>query len=216
MGCGQSNFTPADIEEQIEELRVAIHETHKRSNEKKNIMRYKTEVLVNMLATEEKKTEVLHKRIDTIRFILNQEDLNEEKVKLMVSKRNSDVASSRESLSSSSASPNLQIGSPSWDFSANLNTGFDLQVALEKMANEFLMNKKDVFYCFADEEGKIEPSLNIENFCKRLNTVTEFLTKIEIQAIALRFCEENNLVSIPEFLNFFLISSEVSNMKFIQ
>ena len=91
---------------------------------------------------------------------------------------------------------------------------FHLNNALEKCALEFSKFKSDIIQSFADDDGRIETSLPLENFCRQLYSVTENISKTEIQVVAMRFCDNMvEAVTIPEFLEFFVTPEQVRSFS---
>lgn len=79
MGACQS--TSAISEEEYERIRQELLATQQKANEQHNLLRFKIEVLVNMLGIEEKKSDGLSKRLETLKWILNSQGVSEETMK---------------------------------------------------------------------------------------------------------------------------------------
>lgn len=59
----------------------------------------------------------------------------------------------------------------------------DLSGAISRMTEEFSNYSEEIIEIFADEDGKILPSVAVEAFMKKLYTVTELVSKADIQVL---------------------------------
>lgn len=193
MGCASSDLQGQNLLQQrrLEELELKNHE-------QQNLLRFKVEVLVNMLAVEERKNELSGKRIDTLKWLLYSQGVNEEALTKIVSKleHEPDARSSTDQRQLLHAARII-----------------DLTGALTRMRDEFEAFKEDIIRAFASEEGKIVPSLPAEEFMKQVYTVTEHITKADLHIISLRFDDGFGSVSVPEFLDFFSTPVDVRTAK---
>lgn len=161
-------------------------DAERKLKEQNNLLRYKIEVLVNMLALEEKKYEAQTSRLESLKLIMLSQGITESSFKAIVSNSSStDIKSSKYSRK------NFEL------FAQNMRT------ALAKMHNEFKTCREDILHAFADDDGKIAPALSRDDFLRQLyHSTTEGLDKSDVQMISLRFLIEDNQVSVPEFLEF--------------
>eukprot|EP01039_Chlorochromonas_danica_P003951 gene3952-4323_t len=194
MGCASS-----DLQNQLLAQQQNLHDLQQKSHEQQNLLRFKVEVLVNMLAVEEKKNEVHNKRIDTLKWLLYSQGVNEETLTRIVSQLEttdnqdgSDVRSSREKKQILQAAKLI-----------------DLAGAMDRMRVDFESRKEEIIRCLATEEGKIAPSLAADEFMQQVYSVTEHVSKADLQVIALRFEDGFGYVVIPDFLDFFSTPQDV-------
>src|SRR5690606_33484627 len=57
----------------------------------------------------------------------------------------------------------------------------DLSGAIDRMTDDFNVCRVDILHCFAESDGKIIAQLDVEYFSKQLYTVTEKVSKTDIQ-----------------------------------
>jgi hypothetical protein len=184
----QEVFDPKDY------MLVADYEKElAKSSEQKNLLRFKVEVLVNMLAIEEKKMGSLTKRIEVLKWTMLSKGVTEDGLD-NIFKTLPDAANTIEVQKSSPGKP------------------VDLGGAIERLAAEFVTNKKDIVQSFADDEGKVVTTLNRDEFMRQLYAATEHVSKADIQAISLRFFD-GTTVSIVEFIEFFMTPNAVRQAK---
>lgn len=178
---------------------IADHEAEiAKSSEQKNLLRFKVEVLINMLAIEEKKMESLTKRIEVLKWAMLSRGITEDGLDGMLKCIPDAMVSNETGLSS----PQTK----------SINTPVDLGGAIERLAEEFATNKRDIVQCFADEEGKVVTSLSRDEFMRQLYAATEHVSKADIHAISLRFFD-GSTVSIVEFIEFFMTPNAVRQAK---
>jgi hypothetical protein len=169
MGCAGSS---ADADARIARLIHELNDTKSRASEQQNLLRFKIEVLVNMLAVEEKKSEGVSKRVETLKWLLHEQGVAEQTLTSILLNAEKDV---------SEEARNEMLGSAERSISFR-NVGLvDLSGALSRAQEEFELFKADIVPAFADEEGKVVATLTNNEFMKQLYTVTERLTKADIQ-----------------------------------
>ena len=166
MGCGAS----AD-EARFARLTLELQETKAKANEQQNLLRYKIEVMVNMLAMEEKKSESVTKRVETLKWLLHELGVAEKTLtSILVNAEEADNETRRNMAGSVERTISFR------------NIGLvDLAGALSRTQDEFARNKTSIIPAFADEEGKLVANLSNDEFMKQLYTVTEDITKADIQ-----------------------------------
>jgi hypothetical protein len=171
MGCGSSID---DV--QLERLRRELHDSKLRASEQQNLLRFKIEVLVNMLAAEEKKSEADTKRIETLKWLLYKEGVaTEDKLtSLLIKADGAETDTDRDNLLTSS----LERGKSFRNIEL-----VDISGALSRVREEFELYKTDIIPAFAGEDGKVVVSLSVNDFMKQLYVVTEKLSKADIQVI---------------------------------
>lgn len=205
--CSSQPAAPPAVETidvQYTRLKAELEETKVKSKEATNLLRYKVEVLVNMLAIEEKKTEALNVRLDSTKLMMLSKGLTEDKLRGILSEGAVEAGGGGKDVRDSALSV-PPFGAP---FLINLGG------ALERCAIEFSNYKQDIVQSFADDEGRIKAALPIETFCKKLYEVTESISKSEVQVIAMRFCDTAvEAVSLPEFLEFFVTPQQAKAAK---
>ena len=73
MGCSQSTDSLEEAQKaELDKIQEEINDAKSKGSEQQNLLRYKVEVLVNMLAMEEKKSDALTKRLETIKYLMLQ------------------------------------------------------------------------------------------------------------------------------------------------
>ena len=186
-------FDPKDY------MLIAEHESEvTRNTEQKNLLRFKVEVLINMLAIEEKKKESLTKRIEVMKWTMLSNGVNEDGLNGILKT----IPDARTITNGDERSP-----AP-----AHLTSAIDLGGAIERLGNEFVTNKRDIVQSFADEDGKVVTSLSRDQFMRQLYAATEHVSKADIHAISLRFFD-GSIVSIVEFIEFFMTPIAVRQAK---
>jgi len=157
-----SSFPPN--QENVSELSIDIERKLKEQN---NLLRYKIEVLVNMLALEETKYEAQSRRLESL--------------KLMLMTTPGIVDMNKSSAVNSSASidlnPNIKYSKRNFELFAQ-----NMMSALDKMQQEYSTSRIDILHAFADNSGKVCPSLNREDFMRQLyHSTTDRLNKSDVQ-----------------------------------
>lgn len=162
MGACSSNkqIQPPDVTA----LRAALEAEKQKSVEQQNLLRFKIEVMVNMLAMEEKKNETATKRIETLKWAMLEQGVSEQRLLQILSH-------STQSIDDSRADSNVNV---------RMSVG-DLSGAILRTAAEFGKFRNDIIYSFATQDGKLVNSLTVDEFMKQLYTVTEDLCKSDIQ-----------------------------------
>lgn len=186
-------FNPKDY------VTIELHEDEMaRSSEQRNLLRFKVEVLINMLAIEDKKMGALTKRIEVLKWSMLSKGVSEDGLNNILKTIPGTLAITNGVNDRSSIS--------------GLPSTFDLGGAIERLRGEFITNKKDIVQSFADDEGKVVTSLSKDEFMRQLYAATEAISKSDIHAIALRFYDGTS-VSIVEFIEFFLTPYAVRQAK---
>ena len=166
MGCGSSTD---DV--RVARLLSELEDSKTKANEQQNLLRFKIEVLVNMLAMEEKKSESVEKRVETLKWLLHSQGVAEQTLTSILLNAEKTDEESREGL----------LGSVERSISFR-NVGLvDLAGALSRALEEFELYKTDIIPAFAGEDGKVVTSLSNDEFMRQLYTVTEKLSKADIQ-----------------------------------
>ena len=169
MGCGSSSVD----ESRLVALTAELQDSKLKANEQQNLLRFKVEVLVNMLAMEEKKSKIDSERVEKLKYLLAQghQGLTEESITSLLVKAEMTDQDLRNSLSGSI------------ERSASFrNVGLvDLAGALSRAQEDFNDFRTDIIPAFAEEDGKVVVSLSNDEFMKQLYSVTDKLTKADIQ-----------------------------------
>jgi hypothetical protein len=163
----------------------------KKTGEQHNLLRYKVELLINMLAVEEKKMETLKKRYEALKWVLLSHGVSEDTLANILN---------------GSASPSKSLSAD------HLLANLDLSSAVANMRNDFKQFRMEIMHAFADDEGKIMTALSKEDFIRQLYSVTDNITKKDVQLLAWRFFD-GTAVSVAEFLGFFNTSDQVREAK---
>lgn len=168
MGCGSSTDDAL-----LARLRAELEDSKNKSNEQQNLLRFKIEVLVNMLAMEEKKSETIEKRVETLKGLLQAEGITEQMLTSVLMGAEKTEQDTRASVSGSleKSTPLRNVG---W---------IDLEGPLSRAQEEFDLYRSDIIPAFAGEDGKVVAVLKNDEFMKQLYQVTEKLTKADIQVI---------------------------------
>jgi hypothetical protein len=204
MGCGASKadiekynslvaerdqlaLEKADLVRRIELLQCNLEKLETESNEQLNLYRFKIEVMVQMLAIEEKKQQAIVKRLDVLKLALLNQGVSNKTMSNILAQA-ADSSSSRD------------------EKSILLTSAFDLSGAMGRMSEEMVSSAEDIIYSFADAEGKIVSALPREDFMRYLYNATDSLTKTDVQILSLRFYD-GQTVCVPEFIDFFTMSA---------
>lgn len=176
MGCGSSQdlkvllaqheqFKQEAAENELRLQQEADHmkQSKEKAQEQSNLMRFKVEVLINMLAIEEKKMETSQKRLEALKWVLLSQGISQNTVSNL-------LTGSIDSLPQSErASLDRRIAD------------VDMAASIENMKKDFDLYKSDIIQCFADDEGKIVSSLTREEFMRQLFCATENVSKADVQ-----------------------------------
>ena len=177
MGCGASKADIAKYEalqqEKMElELRIQKMESDfqdtiaenarmkTKHGEQCNLLRFKIEVLVHMLAMEEKKLEASVKRLDALKWAMLTQGVGEKTLAAMQSKSGASTPKHGDVL---------------------LASEFDLNGCFDRMRKEFKTSRDAILAGFADEEGRICNSMSRDEFMRKLFSVTEEVTRSDVQ-----------------------------------
>jgi hypothetical protein len=172
----------SELHVEIARLRQEIDRLETKSKEEQNLLRYKVEVLLNMVALEEQKNALLSRRVESVKLILLNQGISEDGVKSMMTNRITN----------------------NFD-----NIAVDTSVALDKMKIEFQGAKDEIISSFADLNGKIIDFMTKDHFVRRLYSCTETLSKEEVQLISIRFLEDFKNVSVVEFIEYFIMTPSI-------
>lgn len=195
MGCTNSKGAPppanyeatlAAYRSQIEEMNNKLKEQETMQHEEANLLRFKIELLANMLSTEEHRNQIASERIETLKWAVQEQTQKQ-----------------GESGAVSASLISLQGGFQ--DNGGGLGIA-GLGEAIAAMQTEFTQNKEGILASLAEQDGHIVSSLPRLVFMKQIYSATEQITKNEVELIALRFEDGAGLVNIPEFLAFFSAS----------
>jgi len=157
-------------------------------NEQINILKYKIELLLTILAMEDKSKDVINGRMEAMKCMLVSEGQSAQYLEELFSQYNT-------------------AHSPS---TIDLNYDIDIANAIEMTRNAFEKNhvRDEIVQAFVDEEGTLRLSVSREEFVERLEaTTTIHLPTKDLQVLSLRFFD-GLMVSVPEFLSFFGNSSK--------
>ena len=171
-----------------------------------NLLRFKVEVLVNMLVIEEKKMDYLIKRTDVLKSKLLSQGISEDGLAEVMRSIHSPL---------DSKSPKDDVDQISTVYKVNDNIiyqSIDMKGAIDRISEEFNAYALEILRSFADEEGKIVTYLTRDEFMRQLFAATSTVSKADIQAISLRFYD-GSMVSVPEFIDYFMLTSEVRSVK---
>ncbi len=182
MGCGGSNHISKKYLPDVLDLQRALEEEQRRALEQQNLLRFKVEVMVNMLAMEEKKNEITSKRVETLKYLLIQQGISEQAFTVAISSSVLHEASG-DQRSSQDLLATINSRKSKVDDWSSIGM-IDIAGTIDRVAEEFVANKRDIFCAFADDaDGKVVPSIPNDEFIKKLYTVTEKLSKRDIQVL---------------------------------
>lgn len=166
MGCAASGDAS-----QMTRLVLELEDSKNKASETQNLLRFKIEILVNMLAVEEKKNESSTKRLETLKWLLHSQGVAEQTLtNILINAENCD----EENRSN-------MMGSVERNISFRHVGLVDLAGAISRGREEFELYRTEIFPAFAEEDGKIVTTLTNDEFMKQLYTVTEKLSKADIQ-----------------------------------
>jgi hypothetical protein len=197
---GRYNTLKSETDQAIaryKQEQVELAEAKDKALEQGNLVRFKVEVLINMLAIEEKKMETSEKRLEALKWVMLSQGVSQTTVSNLldgsVENINTNMKGLRTSLEKKLAD-------------------FDLTTAIVNMSRDFESFRTDIISCFADADGKIVASLSKDEFMRQLYSVTENVSKNDCQLLALRFFD-GQCVSVAEFLNFFTTPAATRQAK---
>lgn len=168
MGCTQSKLDPHQQEE-INSLQLLLKDSQLSAAEQQNLLRFKIEVLVNMLAMEEKKSASTTKRLETMKWLIHSQGVSEQTLTDIL-KQSEENNGEMPGVTSPKSGEVMYRGAPL----------IDLSGAIERMFVEFESFRNDILHAFAEEDGKIVTQLEVEDFSKQLYTVTQNVSKTDI------------------------------------
>jgi len=200
MGCTGSTDNPKLLHD-LEELKEYLRQQELKATEQQNLLRFKIEVLVNMLAVEEKRSELTSKRLETLKWLIHSQGVTEETITKIL---NNLEKEGKLSLDQSVVSVTNQFQSMQL---------IDLSGAIQRMQDEFKLYSNDLLHAYALNNGKIMTTLPLKEFIEQTYNITEKITKLDLKLIAMRFDDGYGNVCIPELLEFFMTNHEIRNMK---
>jgi hypothetical protein len=164
------------VNEQLQQLSKEIEKMHdsktlpcccEKTVEQSNLLRFKVEILINMLAIEEKKLETVNKRLEALKWVLLSQGVSQNSLnKLLTGADNSKTDKN-----------------PQLNLSSNFLAECDLTGAMKRMELDFEKFREGIIHCFADDDGRVIPSLSREEFIRQVYSVTEHISKIDAQVI---------------------------------
>lgn len=152
-------------------------------NEQINVLQYKIELLLTMLAMEDKSKEIVLNRMEAMKFMLISEGQSAQQLEELFNQY-------------SAHSPTM----------IDLNYDIDISNAIEKTQIAFETNRDEIIHTFVDDFGSLRVSMSREEFIKALEAVNIKLSTKDLQILSLRFFD-GLAISVPEFLSFFGHSS---------
>jgi hypothetical protein len=216
MGCAQSKQN--NSLDELALLKQLLDDSQISANEQQNLLRFKIEVLVNMLAMEEKKSETTNKRLETLKWLMHSQGVSEQTLTDIL-KNSEDIYNEKQN-----------EGSDGTILSNRGNRLIDLSGAIARMTEDFKEFREDILHSFAELDGKIVAHLTTEEFSKQIYVVTDKVSKTDIhvnlsssfvfkhscvtfQILSMRFSDGLGSVSIPEFLEFFTTPAQMRMAK---
>jgi hypothetical protein len=166
MGCAQSKQNGSMDELAL--LKQLLDDSQTAANEQQNLLRFKIEVLVNMLAMEEKKSETTNKRLETLKWLMHSQGVSEQTLTDIL-KNSEDIYNEKQN-----------EGSDGTALSSRGNRLIDLSGAIARMTEDFKDFREDILHSFAEMDGKIVANLTTEEFSKQLYVVTDKVSKTDI------------------------------------
>jgi hypothetical protein len=184
MGCGVSKehlarYAALELEKNDLELRLArMNEDFRKlkdemaaaevkHGEQSNLLRFKIEVLVHMLAVEEKKLDAAVKRLDALKWAMLTQGISEQNMSAILN-----------SVRAESKGLNLD---KSQDTNGAILSSIDLAGAIARLRKEFEVSKESIIVCFADNEGRISDEMKRDEFVRVLYSATEKLSRADVQ-----------------------------------
>lgn len=146
MGCTASS------DQDIQRLKQQLQENETKHHEQLNLLRFKIEVLVNMLSVEEKRGELTTKRVETLKWLLQSHGMTEEKLTEIIQKIENAANGNEDNVRSSFEKNQILVQ----------QRLLDMQGALARMREEFDLFKKEIIHGFAYTDGINQ---NIVYFC---------------------------------------------------
>jgi hypothetical protein len=118
--------------------------------EQMNLLRYKVELLLTMLAMEEKSKEVLSNRVETLKWVILSQGTSEEQINELLEKYTKGQSVSSE----------------------DINFDIDISSAFSKIRAAFETSKEQIINTLIDEDGNIIFNLTKDQFIEKLSFVT--------------------------------------------
>lgn len=194
MGCGASKealekyetlkkerdelaFDRDNAVENFNKLQKEFELKEQKNTEQMNLLRFKIEVLVQMLAMEEKKLESSVKRLEALKWVMLTQGFSEHTMSNLLR------ASKKE-------------GNEDDEKSLLVTSAFDLSGAINRLLAEMKTSKNQIIEAFADNTGKIIPALSREQFIRLLFAATTTITKSDVQVQICIQATSNRLIII--------------------
>jgi hypothetical protein len=153
---------------------IATHE------EAINLLRYRVDLLMTMLAISEKGKETLQGRVDTLKQLILTQGASEQQLAEMLAQQ---TGASGETL-------------------LDISFDLDLASAFDHMRISFQTSQFEIVRSLSDPTGVLQPVLPKDEFIERLAGSTE-LPRRDLAALSLRFFDGEGGVLVGEFLAFF-------------
>ena len=150
----RNKYIIAPLEKERDDLITEVNiqiDHNRKSNEQINLLRFKVEVLLQMLAIEEKKFETTAARLDALKWAVANNCL--------------EIADASHQSNASTASMHAKADG------CDVNR-LDIAGAMGRMWAEFQRCSENILIKFADEKGEITPSLSKQEFVNTLLTIT--------------------------------------------
>eukprot|EP01041_Mallomonas_annulata_P009174 gene9174-19007_t len=205
MGCGGSaskqlldelEREKQDRLREKEEYQIALQGIEQKKYEQINLLRFKVEVLVQMLGIEESKQATLAKRIEALKWAMLAQGWSERSMDNMLKTL---VASND--------------GSIEYKKKIELLSSCDLSTSISTTTEVINTSGDSFLRSFADDNGRILPVLSRNDFTQKLmKSSNGKISELDAQILSLRFFD-GTMVSIAEFLDFFMSSQEVRKAK---
>ena len=164
-----STISKSDEVRHLEEVHAQLQSKNK---EQQNLLRFKIEVLVNMLAVEEKKNQALMERYEMLKDELFAQGVDEDKLTGLFRDAVKSIGGTNLSLK---ANDQEQV------YHTIDRARSDLSAAIAHVQDEFSLYKTDIITALADEQGRFEPTLLHLDFMKRLYMATDHISRDDIE-----------------------------------
>lgn len=160
--------------------RQQSEEAARASEEQGNLLRFKVEVMVQMLGVEEQRCATLQTRLEASKYLALSQGLSDGKVQGL-------------------------LGAPS-------DGAPDVGGAIARMGEEMALRAGEIARSFADAEDRVSAGMPLQAFARHLFCATERVSRQDAAALAARFYD-GEMVSVPEFLEFFICSPTVRRAR---
>lgn len=186
--------TPTSVvsSSELRHLEEMYSQLQTKNSEQQNLLRFKIEVLVNMLAVEEKKNQALMERYEVLRYELLENGVDEDKLTSLFRDAVQSVGGTSLSLK---ANDQEQI------YQTIERARSDLSAAMAHVQDEFSLYKTDIITALADEQGRFDPTLRHLDFMKRLYMATDHISRDDIEVVH-HFTTYNTVTFILLFLTY--------------